>query len=83
MNKDNLEKRVEDLNLKLSKPEPQLDMGSRISIQFGCDEILTRSQIVEAVTAERSTILKKYRGLPDNSEIPISRHAILDVTWKR
>ena len=77
------ERRLKDLKLKLRKPEPQPDMGSAIATMFGCDEIITRGEIVEAVRVERAALLKRFRGLPDESTLRLGRHAILLVTWKR
>lgn len=78
-----LERRVRDLKLKLLKPEPRPDMGSAIAATFGADEIITRGQIVEAVATERAALLKRYRGLPDESVLPLGRHVILIAAWKR
>lgn len=79
---ESLERRIRDLKAKIARPEPQQSMGAAINTMFGCDEILSRQQIVDMVAAERDKILKKFRGLPDESTIPVSRRVILDVTWK-
>lgn len=78
-----LERRVKDLRLKLEKPEPEMDMGSAISTQFGAEEILTREGIASLVKGERRKILGKYHGLPDESEITVGRSVVLEVEWKR
>jgi hypothetical protein len=79
-----LEDRIKNLKVKLGKPEPKLDMGAAISISFGCDEIISRDQIAETVKAERVRLMDEFGALPrKGSEIPMSRHVILDVAWKQ
>ncbi len=77
------ENRQRDLKAKLKDPVPERSLGSALSIQFAALEIVEKGSIVNAVKAEKTAILNKYRGLPDFSEIQLSRRLIASVTWKQ
>jgi hypothetical protein len=78
-----LSARIKSLKLKLEKPRPQPELGSALAIQFGAEEILERIRLVGVVGAERVRFLSVYHGLPDQSEIGLSRRLVAEIKWKR
>jgi uncharacterized HAD superfamily protein len=75
------ESRQRDLKAKLKDPIPERSLGSALAIQFAALEIVDKHSIVNAVQAEKTAILNKYRGLPDSSDIQLSRRLIATVRW--